>query len=200
MNQRRWIGAVAVVVAVAAATTTWAVTRDGEEKAVAAGPLHSFAELTMTTVTVPKERTGYTWTAVVSGRLDVLKPLHVKRVRLIPVPGHPTPKLLESGWMTVGAYGSDYGRPAAYRHIPLLGQEITPKRNAVGIMLVLSAGHKPGFYAVAGVELDYRIEGEDYQARVYTGIGACVPNPDEQKCPDRQTDALFDDVTRVASG
>lgn len=108
------------------------------------------------------------------------------------------PHLEKAGYIN-GRVGSFRGLPGKdYAYEPLVDHAIDPGRGGAGILLVLTAPKRPGMYAVAGVQLDYRIDGTRYRSRIYTAVYGCVLEQGQQDCPKKQSDAVWDATAKLA--
>lgn len=193
--------AAAIVVAAAGIAIGIDLARGDGDTSASQGPLRKAdGGLTMTGVTVPAKSHGYVWTAVVLARFDRLEKTTVSKLDVIPVPGFPTPKLLDSGLMTSKVFGSNNGLPRMeFPHVPLLDHPFTPEEPAAGIMVVLEAAKQPGMYAIGGIRVQYRAGGEDYEAHLYTAVTGCVPESGEHRCPQRESTKVFNTTRKLAS-
>lgn len=144
------------------------------------------------------------------------RPIRLVSIRLIPIPGVPTPRLahvaLLGPSMGYPAYTRDWppsggpgGRPFPIR--PFYGVTVWPaERHHRGLppaVLYAVVGTVPNtIYAVAGVRLGYVLDGRSYTAALYAAGEACVfPSPATTAqfnwCGAR-SDTLFKQVSKLA--
>ncbi|HVX47371.1 MAG TPA: hypothetical protein VHC49_25995 [Mycobacteriales bacterium] len=192
--RKRYLFAAGAVVVVIGVSVGILVSRSALPGTVPAGPLHDAHEGVATGSGV--DRSGI-WTAVVEATFDGNKAAKVTSLKLLPVPGFPTPTLKETGYITEGGVGSERGRPDRnFIHEPLMHATIRPMDNRsphmAGIMLVLHAGTQPGTYAIEGVQVEYTVGSTNYRSRLYTAVAGCVPPPHRLRCPDAVYDRIYD--------
>ncbi|HVX42671.1 MAG TPA: hypothetical protein VHC49_02240 [Mycobacteriales bacterium] len=127
------------------------------------------------------------------GALRGPEPATVTAVTLIPVPGTKTPALRRSALLTGLGSGFIHGWPAHnpdFQHRALIGVPFAPSDHVeilVGVQV-----RDPGYYAVAGLDIDYTVGGRPYHSRMYGALMMSVHVP--------YTDEWRDYVTTYAEG
>lgn len=202
LAKKRALPAAALIVVVVGVSIGILVSRQALPGTISAGPLHDAHEGVGTGSGV--DRSGV-WTAVVEATFDGDKPARVTDLKLLQVPGFPTPTLKSTGYITEGGVGSERGLPDRnFIHEPLMHATIRPLDNRAphmaGIMLVLQARKKPGTYAIEGVQVEYTIGSTKHRSRLYTAVTGCVPQPHKVRCPDSVSDKVYDRMITDSGG
>lgn len=202
-TKKRVVPIVGAIVVVAGVSIGIVVARQTGTATATAGPLHDAHGAVATRVTLGA--TGRIWTAIVEGRFDGDDPAHVTGVKLLPVPGFPTPQLVSTGYVTNGTFGSIMGPPKHDIIVePLLHATVRPSDNHVahmaGIAVVLRAGPGPGMYAIEGVQVEYTIGSTKHRSRLYTAVTACVPPRGKEVCSRSTSDKVYNRMVKDSGG
>lgn len=203
LAKRPAVRLIAVIVVLVGVTLGVLVSQQALPGTVTAGPLHDDHGATATGVTLWS--TGRIWTAVVEATFDGDSPAHVRKLELLPVPGFPTPTLVQAGYVTNSTFGSIMGRPKGdIRYEPLVHATIRPSdnrlRHTAGIMVILQAGKGPGMYAIEGVEVEYTVGSTRHRSLLYTVATGCVPPVHKSVCPRAVLDKVFDRMIKDSGG
>lgn len=179
---RRWH--VAVMVVVAALLGTLVLTMDSNASALA-GPMGTDPQDSFISEGLFELDPGAVGSFTIYGDLGGNEPATVTAVQLIPVPGTKTPALRHEALLTGLGSGLIHGWPAHnpdFQHQPLIGVPFVPDDTAE--ILVGMQVQDRGYYAAAGLDIDYTVGGRPYHGRMYGALTMCV----QLRCPAEFTD------------
>lgn len=120
----------------------------------------------------------------------------VTAARLVPVPGTSVPTLRHIALLTGRGSGESHGWPVDDPDFQLHSLIGVPFRAGESVELQVGYQvHGRGYYALAGIELDYTIEGRPYRSTMYGALTGCV----HVRC-DLDTDDAVSDVIEQMAG